>query len=910
MIEGQGHDRHMLSHMTGADYNFDGNMFMDEKPVDRRNYAYRDMRGLMPNYESDNRAQSGAQSGASYSQMRGLSQDKENLYKPSERWLAYNKRYGKVGLEKEIIVHSEPPYVVPYSHISYVDNTRDLDTNYNPIPAGLTEPGYVDLDDIKNANIQPYLVQGYGAESVSRDRTAFPVGRGHGEQFGAVRPHSFSPDSAINRQYRLINGSMQGPQRFSVPTPYTSGTSGTYGPPYNLDSTGSMSVDSVSMNGDRSSKTISETMDFDTVDSATDIRQRFNPSQPLAEHKHFHIGRGTHGLCESPATSPIRPGTSVSEGHMTSSLRRKSPSIRSGHRVRWDPGVVNSEQDGKPDHEQPKQEQQQPKKKKRTSLRSLLNLPKFLSDDEGTDYSSDSGFTVKVTEQSEKIYRKKKKLESEQDYEPRKEPELASLRYRIDFGGTEPSHVSKMDDVVEMTQTSQAYTPRSSQGVIRTDSSEYDKTQKGAFDNVDFVTGLKLYEDKKDSKDRTGINISESDFKLSDTSQVMGLYVTRASDKSYDSVPYSYDLQASGFGRNEGISKETESIHHPVMHSGFHSKPQLFQKQDGYIKPELKQTRNINSVQPYIINGQQKDLDYDNYSKSGLQTDSISVSKENFFSPSQIANDLWYRTEKLDTNLGQKSQNDSVPVTFDTFVTFGGPSTSNVTFDRFVTLGRPYATSTPVPNGPTTPSWRQEKDEYKYKKETERSLESVSGPFQTKVTESWKYGGLTGPSVPKVTHAMYGSRQDSDMAVSQSTSGLPGHVAKPLMSYDRHVPLGQMYGQQEGPYLMQNKEYGKLSSPPTTFLTFFGGPPKVMQELTNQSQGQSHDLSGSDTLTSKYSDSGTFSQKDGQDYDDALLSDLLKGLEETKHPTRRKLVYEEPNTKVSGLNIETMLNRC
>ena len=922
MIEGPSHDSHMGSHMTGADYSFDGNnMFVEGKPVDRGNYTYSEMRGLTPSYdrgltqsyESDNRGQGGAQSGpSSYSEMRGISQNKENLYKTDERWRAYNKRYGKIGLEKEIVTSSEPPYVVPlYSKISHADNRPNLDTNYNPIPLESTaDPGYVDIDDIRNANVQPYSVHGYRADpssdSVPRSSSVFPVGRGHGEQVGAVRPHSFSPDSAINRQYRLINGSMQGPQRFSVPTPYTSGTGGSYGPPYNLDSTGSMSVDSVSTIGDRSWKSMSETMDFDTVDSASDIRQGLNPTQPLADHEHVHVGRGTHGLCESPATSPVRPGTSASEGHMTSSLRRKNSSLRSGHRVRWDPGVVNSghAEEGKQDHEPPKQEQQ-PKKKKRTSFRSLLNFPKFLSDDEGTDYSSDSGFTSKVAKQSEQKYRKKKNVDSEYAGEPKKGPELASLRYRIDFGEPDTHHVSQIDDTEKVTHASEGYVPRSSQGVIRTDSSVYDTrrnfTRKGAFDNVDFVTGLKLYESKEDLTDRTGVNVSDSGFKISDTSHVMGLYVTRASDQSINTAPYSYDLSGSGFGPNEGISKEIESIHHPVMHSGFHTKPQIFQKKDGYIKPELKQTRNINSVQPYIINGQQKDLEYQNYSKSGLQTDPISVSKENFFSSSQIASDISYTTEKLDTNLGQNALNDSVPVTFDTFVTFGGPSSSNITFDRFVTLGRPYATSTPVPNGPTIPSWRLEKDGYRYKTETERGLESVSGPFQTKVTESWKYGGSVGPSVPKMTHAVYGSVLDSEMAVSQSVSGFPGHVSKPLMSHDKHVTHGQMYGQQEGPYLMQNKEYGKISSPLTTFMTFFGGPPKVPKELTNQSQGQSHDMSGSDTLTSKFSDSGTFSQKDGQDYDDVLLSEFLRGLEEKKQSTRRKLVYTEPENKVGGL---------
>ena len=911
MIEGQSHDSNVGGHVTGVECNYDRNkLLVDGKPVDMRNYNYSEMRGLTPSYdsgirqsyESESRVKNGS---SSYSQMRGITQDKENLYKTDERWRAYNKGYGKIGLEKEIITSSEPPYAVPlYSKISHVDNRQKLDTNYNPIPSeSMADPGYVDIDDIRNANVEPYSVPGYKTDSSTSffptGSSVNPVGRGHGDQIGTVRPHSFSPESAINRQYRLINGSMQGPQRFSAP--YTSGAGGSYGPPYSLDSTRSMSIESMS---DRSSKSASETTDFDTLDSASDIRQRLQPRQPLAEHQHVHVGRGTHGLCESPATSPVRPGTSASEGHMTSSLRRKNSSLRSGHRVRWDPGVVNSVSDGKPDQEQAKQEHQ-PKKKKRTSFRSLLNLPKFLSDDEGTDYSSDSGFTSKVTEQSEKKFRKKKRSESEPIDEPMKGPELASLRYRMDFGEPEAQYGHKIDDIETMTLVSDGHTPRvSSQGIIKTDSSEYESrrnfTQKGAFDNVDFVTGLKLYEDKHDMNDRTGVHVSDPGFKISDTSQVMGLYVTRADERSFNTVPYSYDLHGGGFGRNDGVSKETESIHYPLMHSGFHSKPQIFQKQDGYIKPELKQTRNINSVQPYIINGQQKDLDYENYSKSGLQTDPISVSKGNVFSSSQIASDRSYSTEKLDTYLGQSALNDSVPVTFDTYVTFAGPSLSNVTFDRFVTLGRPYATSTPVPNGPSIPSWRLEKDGYRYRTETDRGLESVSGPFQTKVTESWKYGGSFGPSLPKVTHAVYGSLRDSEMSMSQSVPGFPGHVTKPLMSHDGHVTHRQMYGHQEGPYLMENKEYGKISSPPTTFMTFFGGPPlKVSQESTNQVQGKSHDMSGSDTMTSKFSDSGTFSQRDGQeDYDDALLSDFLRGLEETKQSARRKLVYTEPENKV------------
>ena len=885
-VEGQGHS-HIVGHQTGSEYNYPDQGFTYREPLQRRD-MYGGMRGL-PISRDQNRSVPSS----SYGQMRGLSQDKENVYNPSEHWRAYNKGYGKIGLEKEISV---PLKQTTYATIEnqpayqYVDNRAQFDINLNPVGSDLR---YMDQDDIRNANVQPYSSQGYGLgpESVTKGKAAFRGGgRGHGDQFGMVRPHSFSPDSSVNRQYRLINGSMHSPQRFSFPTPYTSGG---YAPPYNLDSTGSVSLDSMSTSGDRSSKSISENMDFDTVDAASEMRQRLNLKQPLSsEHKHVHMGRGTHGLCESPATSPVRPGTSVSDSHMTSSLRRKSPSFRTGHHVRWDPDVVNSKQDSKLIYREPAKQEPHSKKKKRASLRSLLNLPKFpMSDEETTDYSSDSGLSSKVSAQSEQKFKKKKKGDLEFYPESRKEPELASLRYRTEFAKTEVPNLGKISDEAKTLGTSKTYISSSSQNVIQPDFG-YNKAkvgQHGSFDNVDFVTGLRLFDDKTeiDEKSKT------IGLKLDDKSHVMGLYVSRASEQTYDSVPYSYDLQGSDFSKHEGISKETKSVSHPVMHSGFQSKPQIFQKHDGYLKPEFKQTRNINSVQPYIINGQQKDLDYDNYTKEGLQTDSISVSKGSIFSSSQVSNDVSYSTEKSDTNLGQ---NDSVPVTFDTFVTFGGPSMSNVAFDRFATLGRPYATSTPIPNGP--PSWRLDQDGYKHRKEGERSLESVSSvPFKTQVTQSWKYGTSAGPSVPIVTHAMYGSREP--VAVHpRSGHGLPGHVTKPLMSHDSPVTHGQMYGQQTGPYLMQNKEYGKLTSPPTTFVTFFGGPPKDTQELTNQNQGLSHDLSETETVTSKFSDSGTFSQKDNQDYDDAMLSDVLKGLDGVKS-ARRKLVYQAPPVKVS-----------
>ena len=901
IVEGQGYGKHTGSHLSGTDYNFSGDNYIGT--VDRSGTLYGNMRGLSnemdrsaPSYGQMRGLSSNIDRSASlygqmrgpsndmernappYSQMRGLSHDKETLYRPTEHWRAYNKKYGKIGLEKEISLPVRQQYVTPDNQHAFINNRDKFDTNYNPIQGN--DIGYTDLDDIRNANVQTVTSQGYGAE-VPRDTTSVPGGRGHGGQFGTVRPYSFSPESTAHRQYQLINGSMHSPMRFSTPAPYTS--SG-YGPPYNLDSTGSISIDSMSTSGDRSSKSVSETMDFDgAFDASSEIRQRLDLKPHLVsdQHRHVHVGRGTHGLCDSPATSPVRPGTALSDSH-TSSLR-KSPSFRTGHRVRWDPGVMNSKQDSKQTYGEPVKQETHPKKKKRTSLRSLLNLPKFpLSDEEVTDHS-DSGLSSRVTEQTQQSVKRKKTIDTDQKEEPAKAPELASLRYRTEFMQKEMPNLNQIH--TEGSIKTNVSTASDFQGDFHSIPSglsyEQRKSATGSrgIDEIDFVTGMQVLDYEKSAGRKPGVGIS-------DTSQVMGLYVSRASEQTYDSVPYSYDMQGSSFGQHEGISTETKSVSQPVMHSGFQSKPQIFQKQDVYLKPELKQTRNINSVQPYLINGQQNDLDYDNYSQPGLQTDSISVTKENIFSSSQLTNDVSYGTEKSDTHSGE---NTTVPVTFDTFVTFGGPSMSNVTFDRFVTLGRPYATSTPVPNG--TSSWRLDQDRYKHRKEGERGLESLSGPFQTKVTQSWKYGKSLGPLVPVVTHAMYSG--ESTAASQREAHGITSGITKPVMSHDSHVTHSDHGG---GPYLMQNKEYGKLSSPPTTFLTFFGGPPKETHELTNQDQGRSKDWSGSETVTSKFTDSGTFSQKDAQDYDDAIFSEMLE-LESAKS-ARRKLVYQEPLDKV------------
>ena len=909
--QGQGHDKHMVGQPTGVEYSFPTSSY--SSTVDSDSSMYSKMRGVpnrVPNQVERNDGSYGHMSGLpnnmdrnvhSFNQMRGLpvSHDKENSYRPIEHWHAYNKRYGKVGLEKEISFPIQKPYVT-------LDNQHTkFDANYNPVQSNdiglnvriqgnnigpdVRKPDrfshdeanirHADADDIRNANVMNMFPHGYRAE-VPRDPGG--QGRGHGGQFGVLRPHSFSPESATHRQHQLVNGSIQSPSRFSHPAPYTSGAyaspHGTYGPPYNLDSTGSMSIDSMSTSEDRSSKSISENMDYDGVDASTamDIRQRLDlkPSLVSDKHKHVHVGRGTHGLCESPATSPTRPGTTAGTGeYHTSSLRRKSPSFRTGHHVTWDPGVVNSKQDGKQTNKEPGKPELYPKKKKRTSLRSLLNLQKYpVSDDETTDHS-DSG--------QQNLKRKHSHDHAEQMQGPNATPELASLRYRTELDQKEAPNLNQISNETMGVGPKAAVTGSDFERYSSLMGSDYGLKQRKPVadhergrDEIDFVTGMKVLDYENNITANPSVNVNV-------TSHVTGLYVTRASDQTYNSVPYSYDMQGNVLGQHEGISKETRSISQPVMHAGFYSKPKVFEKKDTFFNPELIQTRNINSVQPYIINGQQKEEDYDNYRK----TDSISVTKGNIFSSSHLTNDVSYGTEKSDTNLGQ---NTSVPVTFDTFVTFGGPSMSNVTFDRFVTLGRPYATSTPIPNGTT--SWRLDQDRYKNSKEGERGLESLSGPFQTKVTQSWKYGKPAGPSVPVVTHAMYGSKEP--VMTSQRDGHGASQVTKSVVSHDRHVTNTQ----QEGPYLMQNNEYGKLSSPPTTFYTFFGGPPMETHGFTNQAQGMSQDLSESETAMSKFTDSGTYSQKDVQDYDDGLFSEML-GLDHAKS-ARKKLVYEEPPTKV------------
>ena len=712
----------------------------------------------------------------------------------NEKWKAFNVKYGKIGVEKEIEIPFEvQPREVGMSRNGHVYEGQR--SHYNP--------GYRDntMTIRPESNLHKF--------PLSSESRVYPRGSGY----------EFSPPGTQGQMSR----SSQPGQSYSSPRPnfYVPGSVsshsvnvdnyGIYGQPYSLDSTTSLSLDSVSTLGDPSSKSPSEYLDYDTLmDTQTSVRRGIDDKPPTVPHKHrhVHIGRGTHGLCEG-SSSPVRPGSTDSQ--ITSSLR-KSPGYKSGHHVRWGPGVVNS------GHKEPdvpvtlQTSSPNKKAKKKTSLRTLLNLPKFpVKDEDLTDHGSDLDQRSEC--QTRAISKKKKGSKQTSGVKTRATPaaELASLQYKKEFSASETDHLSKI------LQPANKNVPK--------------------------------------------------------------LNMTHAQIPSIFSLP----ISTQSFSVHHGKPEQTTAITQPIMHIG---------------KQESPNKGQVNSVRPFLVTGQTDEIqDYDNCNETQPQTSKLisvrqgNLNKSGVFSPSSVTASSQFNvknSQKVDVLNEYQMSSQNIPVTFDTFVTLGRPSERNVIFDTFVTLGRPYATSTPVPNGSYQGS-------VQYLGST--SINKTSGSnlnYITSAASSSQFsasgGQVSVSSQQFITTNITGNKTKSTSVLRPTSVPIVSQVIHkdtrvPIMRDQRleQGMLGRGHVRSSGPYEMDNRNYGKLSSPPSTFITWTQGSvghPDNANVRTWQSHDQmtSHDKIGFHGNQLAFKDRGTYRERESQDYDDDVFMNLMSSL--------------------------------
>jgi len=695
-------------------------------------------------------------------------------------------------------------------------------------------------------------------------------------------------------------------------------------PSYSIDSTASMSIDS--MSGDRSSKSTMELQDYDHL---VEMSARRNidglhgnschhsntgylgsSGQPV-RHRHVHVGRGTHGVCETPA-SPGRPGSG--EGQMTSSLRKSPSGVKSQHHVRWDPVVMNGEKKQTliPISElQANASQAKKGTKKKKSLRSMLNLPKNpFSDNESSDTDGgQSGLSGKPRGDgtdggrgslrrlfdSRGASKHKVAMADSQPITTTSGEPMASLRYKQDY---------QVNDNLKHSQ-------------------EFDHQRKGNFTKLDIARA---------------------------NQGIVGPFSGSFNDQNAD-----YDLLL-----------ETNSVTRPIVHSQVSQSqfsPKMPYKLDNESK--TKSQSPVKSVRPFLINGQSNeshDQDYDNYTESEtsssrdhahISVNTRSQDKFNVLHQGEVSQgqggqdlrmkptpvDLYYHQQQVNRlhlpasmSMAGPAQTQAPAVSFDTFVTLGRPSDSSVTFDTFVTLGRPYATSTPVPNGVS--AFRQYVGQgtpyntliNQNNKVPVQHLRDVnSGHPSSTVTQSWNYSSGSQPATQTV--------QSNVREPVMKTAGYQGqysrHVTSPTESHDhgvKNVPI--FLRQTSGPYEMDNRTYGKLSLSPTTFL--MDVPEAFVSQSSSQQQqqqqpvlhseptirhtvsskdhvdgdqgggvkGQGHQAAtqGQEVKATEFKDHCRYRARESPDYDDDVFQmiGLTPGtsLQAGQPPVKRKLEFE------------------
>lgn len=792
----------------------------------------------------------------------GFDLDNRGIGDMPERQVGMSRNGHEYGGQRSHEVGQRSPGISSRSHVTdersqfnpgYIDNTLEnrrqnlMDVNRNPYP----QHGLV-------VTCAPQYTKGSGYSEMSP-----------GSHSDMSRSYMQRPEYSAQRQHYDHTRPHYQESLFSAPS-LSNESNGHYG----LDSTASMSIDSMSASGDRSSKSTAELQDYDLLMEMPQVTKRGLDIKPPVPHKqkHVHIGRGMHGagVCEG-SLSPVRPGST--EGQMTSSLRKSPSGMKSGHHVRWGPGVVNSE------HKQTliPISQLQPssptrKGKKKTSLRSLLNLPKFpLSDDEGSDTGSSPGFSSGKTQAST--------------------DNRGSLRKFLD------SHSgSKRKSPVAVSQP------------VTTTASE--------------LASLKYMQEFQDSD-----LMESSHLRDHRKTHIPKLNVTKANQQNaFYSTSVTNEFDPYVYNPDYDMLQHTDAISYPIMHSR--------KDQSNFVKDGIRQEKQgvpinrspVNSVRPFLINGQAHELqDYDNYEESGKQPQGVNIFP---VSPNTSDINTVYHGNVSSRNLseqkmqGMNERPTAFPhtsVTFDTFVTHGRPTESSVTFDTFVTLGRPFATSTPVPNGhlgylynvghqfpSNVHGYRSDRAVGDIKK----GYDVTSGQASPSVTQSWKYSvGFPHQSpAPGVRDAVLTSGQVPTMQASAQPAGTARHVTSPAMSHDSHVtsiPI-QYYRMNSGPYDMDNKEYGKLSVSPTTFMM---RSPDLSPQLSPEINLQSSSISPSNQMplnqyenrigspgnkNLQFRDKCRYVEHESTDYDDDVFVNLGLSptpMDEASRRPRRKLDY-------------------
>ena len=777
-------------------------------------------------------------------------------------WKFQGRKNGNVGLDGDMT----SPVEIPERQVGLLRNGQHYPGDQRSAEMGQrsqVNPGYVDhtlegrrpMDLNRSVNpygqdtgiltTAPYFTKGSGYNDLSPG--------GHSEMSGSG---SQRPDYSIHRQYYDSNDPHY-TQYHENPFPaasFSTDSNGNFG----LDSTASMSIDSLSASGDRSSKSTVELQDYDLLLEIPQVTKKGMDNKPPVsqKHKHVHVGRGTHGIgvCEG-SMSPTRPG--YSDGHMTSSLRKSPSGVKSGHHVRWGPGVVNSDQ--KPTLI-PISELQPPvlpkKPKKKTSLRSLLNLPRFpLSDDEGSDHGSSSGHgSVKSHATTDNRGSFRKFLDSHSGWKKispmaMSQPitttatELASLRYKKDLLDGEMSDSSYPSYSGRQNFPKLNVTKANEQNAFYLAYPDYDSPQHTDAISYPIVhSGMDRGSVKADIRSRTSSDVARSPVNSVRPFLING---------------HGHEMQ--DYDNFEERKKQPYILSHTAVSQNSSDINGLYQ---GNVS-----SRNLNEQKMYGLN-------------------------------------------KRHTTLPPTS------VTFDTYVTHSRPADSSVTFDTFVTHGRPFATSTPVPNGNV--SYPQNLSPkfpvlYSYSGDTKKGFNVRSGQASPSVTQSRNYsvGSPHDDSVPVVRDTIVSSGRVPTMQASAHPAGSARYMTSTPMTHDSHMTRNhreQRMG--SGPYEMDNRVYGQLSVSPTTFMMRSPGlspqmspemnTPRPVHGFTHVPQRQSELHSNK---SSQFNDKCRYREQESTDYDDDVFISLgfssgPVSPNEASSQTRRRLEYEGPTSSI------------
>ncbi|KAL4217475.1 hypothetical protein ACF0H5_023925 [Mactra antiquata] len=802
---------------------------------------------------------------------------------PHVNWKAYNVKYGKVGVEKELdFTDSSPVRQVGLSRngIGSRSGSQQVDQGQR----SQLNPGYIDntLENKRQLDMNRNFNQNgtYNTSSYSK---------GSGYQFPSSGHHlegSRSPDFRMrshdyersrlyrpghdyndNQQYSSHSQRLQHENPFPAP----SFSSDSNGNPYCADSMGSMSIDSMSTSGDRSSKSVSETPDYDMLMDMPHVSKHGLDMKPPVPHKqrHVHIGRGTHGVCEG-SVSPIRPGSA--ESSMTSSLRKSPSGMKSGHHVRWGPGVVNSQGQGHlHGHFEGSRVQGQiqtppvsppvtKKSKKKTSLRSLLNLPKFpLSEDESTDSTLDGqDGPTRVrrdhSSTSENVAHRGT-LRKLLDYRPRKRvspvaqnynvttAELASLRYKNDHYYSDSSTA----------------TPEREQGQSQ------GQCQRPSL---------------------TKLNITEAN----------------------KQCPAGFDYE---------YLEPMDTISHPIMHSSKdHSIFDNNNLNNVKNKPGTINLSPVNSVRPFLINGQSSEIkDYDNFTEGESKPRPSEVISVNVNDKNRV-NDLHQDRISIPQqfDMGTRTTNilQTTPpfatATFDTYVTLGRPYDSSVTFDTFVTHGRPYATSTPIPNSSIATTSNVSQDYIP------KTVGDFSDPRRVDFYHTSNNSGYLGRVGANVTpNWTYSAPSTQNSTTPLATHSVWTKSMEPAMHLGSSSTMTSVARQPEGhtAYDLENRVYGKLSVPSSAYITTAGDSQVNVTEsravmsdldLVNQ-RSQGHVAMEKQSESTVYKDSCKYRQIDTTgDYDEAFINlGVTPEIMDRPGTVRRKLDFTEKKESKVGL---------